>query len=74
MSTQFPVVKAASTLVVETADLATDVVQGTRYAGKMYKLGMQTAYKAQLADSFDDQTSVNQSQWSDAQKALYANA
>ncbi len=55
----FPIVQAASTTVEETCHLATDVVQGTRYAGKMYKLGMQSAYKAQLADSFIEQNELS---------------
>jgi hypothetical protein len=55
----FPIVQAASTTVEETCHLATDVVQGTRYAGKMYKLGMQTAYKAQLTDSFIEQNELS---------------
>ena len=55
----FPIVQAASKTVEETCHLATDVVQGTRYAGKMYKLGMQTAYKAQLTDSFIEQNELS---------------
>ena len=55
----FPIVQAASTTVEETCHLATDVVQGTRYAGKMYKLGMQSAYKAQLTDSFIEQNELS---------------
>jgi len=51
----FPAISAVSGAVEETAYLATDVVQGTRYAGKMYKLGMQTAYKAQLTESYLEQ-------------------
>ena len=55
----FPIVQAASTTVEETCHLATDVVQGTRYAGRMYKLGMQSAYKAQLTDSFIEQNELS---------------
>ena len=55
----FTIVQAASTTVEETCHLATDVVQGTRYAGKMYKLGMQSAYKAQLTDSFIEQNELS---------------
>ena len=55
----FPIVQSTSKTVEETCHLATDVVQGTRYAGKMYKLGMQSAYKAQLTDSFIEQNELS---------------
>ncbi len=54
----FPIVQAASTTVEETCHLATDVITGTRYAGKMYKLGMQTAFKAQLTESYLEQNAL----------------
>ena len=70
----FPVVKAVAGAVEETAYLVTDVVGGTRYAGHMYKLGMQGAYKTLLAESFDEQSDIDMSKWTDAQKVQYANA
>jgi hypothetical protein len=70
----FPVVHAVSHTVEESAHLLTDVVQGTRYAGKMYKSGMQGAYKSQLAESFDELNAVDKSKWSEAQIAQYDNA
>ena len=68
----FPAVKAVSGAVEQTAYLATDVVQGTRYAGLIYKDAMRSAYKAQQAEGFNEQNAVDQSSWSDVQKAQYA--
>ena len=68
----FPAVKAVSGAVEQTAYLATDVVQGTRYAGLIYKDAMRSAYKAQQAEGFNERNAVDQSSWSDAQKAEYA--
>ncbi len=71
----FPIVQAASTTVEETCHLATDVVQGTRYAGKMYKLGMQTAFKAQLTESFIEENALTKNEsLSDEQKLKIAAA
>ncbi len=71
----FPAIQAVSGAVEETAYLATDVVQGTRYAGKMYKLGMQTAYKAQLTESFLEQNALtDNAKLTDEQKAIIASA
>jgi hypothetical protein len=67
----FPVINAVSGVVEETAHLATDVVEGTRYVGKMYNRGMRDAYKAQLAESNNEQKSVDMSGWTEAQKAEY---
>ena len=71
----FPAISAVSGAVEETAYLATDVVQGTRYAGKMYKLGMQTAYKAQLTESYLEQNSLTENEkLTPEQKAIIAAA
>jgi hypothetical protein len=71
----FPVIQAVSTTVEETAHLATDVITGTRYAGKMYKLGMQSAYKTQLAESFLEQNELaSNEKLSDVQRDLIAQA
>lgn len=70
----FPAIKAVSGTIEESAYLVTDIVVGTRYAGKMYNKGMRDAYKDQLAASYDEEASIDQSKWSAAQKAEYANA
>ncbi len=71
----FPIVQAASTTVEETCHLATDVITGTRYAGKMYKLGMQTAFKAQLTESFIEENALTKNEsLSDEQKLKIAAA
>ena len=71
----FPAITAVSGAVEETAYLATDIVQGTRYAGKMYKLGMQTAFKAQLTESFIEENALTKNEsLSDEQKLKIAAA
>jgi hypothetical protein len=67
----FPAINAVSGVVEETAHLATDIVTGTGYAGKMYNKGMKDAYKAMLAESNTEQNSVNKESWTEAQKAEY---
>ena len=67
----FPAINAVSGVVEESAHLATDIVTGTRYAGKMYNRGMKDAYKAMLAESNTEQNSVDKESWTEAQKAEY---
>ena len=66
----FPAISAVSGVVEETAYLATDIVTGTGYVGKMYNKGMKDAYKAML-ESNTEQNSVNKESWTEAQKAEY---
>ena len=68
----FPAVKAVSGAVEQTAYLATDIVQGARYGGLIFKDAMRSAYKAQQAEGFNEQNAVDQSSWTDVQKAQYA--
>jgi hypothetical protein len=67
----FPIVNAASTVGEETCHLATDTIKGLRYGGLMFKDGMQAAYRAQQAESNNEQNAVDQTNWTDAQKAKF---
>lgn len=70
----FEAINRVSDAVIASADLTIDVIHGTGYIGKVYNEGMRDLYKAQLAASFDEQAAVDQSKWSDDQKARYLSA
>ena len=47
----FPIVQSATDTVTKTFATADDIIDGTRYAGRMYKNTMQQSYRIQLAES-----------------------